>query len=251
MLFLTTGEGGEKRMKKGIVLFLVGLLLSISAVNAIAQPPIISKKTTTILCYVDDTRIEKEMSISTIQNLIDMGTSCKKDFLTIYDKTKSVEDVTVAFENIKPFFQALKESGLTDKTVEELNAVYYSIREKIKEPKHKLDWNQQQGRQPAGIWNGFPTPVWANAICGIFDVGMCMGFAGGTHALIPTIGIDAFITYAFQGESLTVGIFGGTMAVAAFQVIIGFIGILICLPLIMFGPYFMTGLCGFVFGLGA
>jgi hypothetical protein len=251
MLFLTTSEGGEKRMKKGIVLFLVGLLLSISAVNAIAQPSIISKKTTTILCYVDDTRIEKEMSISTIQNLIDMGASCKKDFLTIYDKTKSVEDVTVAFENIKPFFQALKESGLTDKTVEELNAVYYSIREKIKEPKHKLAWNQQQGRQPAGIWNGFPTPVWANAICGIFDVGMCMGFAGGTHALIPTIGIDAFITYAFQGESLTVGIFGGTMAVAAFQVIIGFIGILICLPLIMFGPYFMTGLCGFVFGLGA
>ncbi len=238
-------------MKKGIVLFLVGLLLSISAVNVIAQPQIVTTKATTILCYVDGKRVEKEMSISTIQNLIDMGASCKKDFLTIYDKTSSVEDVTVAFENIKPFFQALKESGLTDKTVEGLNALYYNIREKIKEPKHNLVWKQQEGSQPAGIWNGLPTPVWANAICGIFDVGICVGFAGGTHTLIPTIGIDAFITYAFQGESLTVGTFGGTLAITAFQVIIGFIGILICLPLIMLGPYFMTGLCGFVFGIGA
>jgi hypothetical protein len=190
--------------------------------------------------------------VSTIQNLIDMGAAYKQDFLTIYDKTKTAEEVEQAFANVQPFFQALIQSGLTDKSVDDLNNLYHGIRDKIREPRRQPAWKPQDGGgvRPLGIWNGLPTPMWGNAICGIFDVGSCSGFACGTHTFIPTIGADFFITYYFTGESLTVGFLGFTSANVAFQAIIGFIGVLICTPLIMLGPYFMTGLCGFVFGLG-
>jgi hypothetical protein len=242
-------------MKKGLVLVIMALLLSIPIAGAANQPKLTSpstNETTLIRCIVDGKRVEKVLPISTMLSLIDMGTSHREDFLTIYDKTKTAEEVEHAFTNIQPFFQALIHSGLTDKTVDDLNTLYHGIRDKILEQRHQPTWKPQDGgdARPLGIWNGVPTPVWANAICGIFDVGTCSGFACGTHTLIPTIGVDLFITYAFEGESLTVGGLGFTSANAAFQAIIGFIGVLICTPLIMFGPYFMTGLCGFVFGLG-
>lgn len=243
-------------MKKGLVLVVMALLLSVPIVGAVNQPKLASSsanETTLIRCIVDGKRVEKELPVSMIRNLIDMGSSHREDFLTIYDKTKTSEEVEQAFSNIQPFFQALIQSGLTDKTVDNLNTLYHSIRDKIREPRQQPVWKPQDGgdARPLGIWNGIPTPMWANVICGIFDAGTCSGFACGTHTLIPTIGVDLFITYAFEGESLTVGGFGFTSANVAFQVIIGFIGVLICTPLIMLGPYFMTGLCGFVFGLGA
>jgi hypothetical protein len=242
-------------MKKGLVLIVMALLLSVPIAGAITQPKITApsaNEITVIRCIVDGKKVEKVLPVTTIQNLIKMGSSHKQDFLTIYDKTKTAEEVEQAFTNIRPFFQALIDSGLTDKTIDDLNILYRDIRDKIREPRQQPTLKMKDGgnANPLGIWNGIPTPMWANTICGIFDVGTCSGFACGTHTLIPTIGADFFITYYFTGESLTVGGFGFTSANAAFQVIIGFIGILLCTPLIMLGPYFMTGLCGFVFGLG-
>jgi hypothetical protein len=242
-------------MKKGLVLVMMALLLSVPIAGAVNQPKSTAQptnETTMIRCIIDDKKIEKVLPVSTIQTLIEMGRSHQQDFLTIYDKTTTTDEVEQAFATIQPFFQALIDSGVTDKTIDDLNTLYHSIREKIREPRRPQAWLPQDGgdAQPLGIWNGIPTPIWANTVCGIFDVGTCSGFACGTHTLIPTIGADFFITYYFTGESLTVGGFGFTSANAAFQVIIGFIGILICTPLIMLGPYFMTGLCGFVFGLG-
>ena len=242
-------------MKKGLVLVVMALLLSVPIASAINQPVLTSSSTnatTVIRCVVDGKKIEKVLPISTIQNLIEMGSSHKEDFLTIYDKTKTTGDVEQAFTNIQPFFQALINSGLTDKTMDDLNVLYHGIRDKIREPRRQPTRLPQDGgdARPLGIWNGMPTPVWGNAICGIFDAGMCAGFAGGTNAVIPTIGADAFITYAFSGTSVTVGLAGGTAAFTAFQVIIGFVGVLIVTPIIMLGPYFMTGLCLFMLGIG-
>jgi len=188
--------------------------------------------------------------VSSIQNLIELGGSHKEDFLTIYDKTKSADEVATAIENIKPFFQALIDKELTDKTVEELNSLYYSIREKIREPRRQPQKVPQDGPQPLGIWNGIPTPVWANFMCGQFDIGICSGFAGGTHMLIPTVGADVFLTYAFQGTSVTIGGFGYTIATVGFNFVMGFIGVLLAMPLIMFGPYFLAGMSCLLVGVG-
>jgi len=240
-------------MRKGIVLLVIISLLTIPVASAVPQPQSIEKDTTIVRCFIDGKSIEKEMSFSTIQDLIDMGALLKEDFLTIYDKTKSTEEVTAAFENIKPFFQALVDNELTDKTVNELNDQFYSIREKIREPRHTPVWKPQDNPsnpRPLGIWNGIPTPVWGNAFCGMFDVGLCAGFVFGTHTVIPTVGADAFLTYVYQGTSLSLGLSGGTMAALAFNVIFGFIGILLVVPLIMFGPYFLTGLAGVFLGVG-
>ena len=243
-------------MRKGFVIIVLALLLSIPIASAGNQPQKCSAEiddSTIIRCIVNGERLEKEMSVSTLQAIVDLGASHQEDFLTIYDKTKSDEEVTAAFENIEPFFQTLIDNRLTSKTVDELNTLYYDIREKIREPRGQPVWKPHYddgGVRPLGIWNGFPTPIWANIVCGIFDAGICAGFAAGTHTLIPTIGADAFITYGFQGTSITVGGFGGTMAFSAFQVIFVFVGILLTLPLIMLGPYFMTGLCGGVIGIG-
>ena len=242
-------------MKKGLILAVMALLLLVPTAGAMNEPKLVptpTNETTVIRCIVDGKRVEKTLPISTIQSLIDMGSAHKDDFLTIYNKTKTTEEVEQAFTNIQPFFQALVQSGLTGKTVDGLNSLYHSIRNKIREPRRQPGGNPNDGgdARPLGIWNGVPTPAWGNTLCGIFDVGTCSGFAFGTHTLIPTIGADFFITYYFTGESFTVGAFGFTSANAAFQVIIGFIGVLICTPIVMLGPYFMTGLCGFMFGLG-
>jgi hypothetical protein len=245
-------------MKRGKILLtficvIVSILIMSPLTSAFIPKTKIVQPTEKIHITIGKETVEKELPLDTIEDIIDLGSTCKEDFLTIYDKTTTAEQVEQAFINIQPFFQALINNGLTEKTMEELNDLYHIIRERIQKPLHesRQEKTEHQESRPMGIWNGLPTPVWANAVCGIFDVGICAGFAGGTHAIIPTIGVDAFITYAFQGESLTVGLTGGTFAVSAFQVIIGFIGILITLPIIMFGPYFMTGLCGVVFGVGA
>jgi hypothetical protein len=240
-------------MRKGLVIIVLALLLSIpiaSAGNQSQKCSVEIDDTTIIRCIVNGESLEKEMPVSTIQDLVDLGASYQEDFLTIYDKTKSDEEVTVAFENIEPFFQALIDNGLTDETVDELNTLFTSIREKIRQPKYKPTWEPQDGPRPMGIWNGIPTPIWANIICGQFDAGFCVGFAGGTHLLIPTVGADVFLTYGFQGTSVSVGGFGYTIATMGFNFILGFIGILLTLPLVMFGPYFLAGMSGMLVGIG-
>lgn len=240
-------------MRKGLVIIVLALLLSIPVVSAGNQPQkcvVEIDDTTIIRCIVNGESIQKEMSASTVQDLIDMGASHKEDFITIYDRTKSDEEVATAFENIKSFFQALIDNGLTDKTVDELHTLFTNIREKIRQPRYKPAWEPQDGPRPMGIWNGIPTPLWANIICGQFDAGFCVGFAGGTHLLIPTVGADVFLTYGFQGTSVSVGGFGYTIAAMGFNFILGFVGILLTLPLVMFGPYFLAGMSGMLVGIG-
>ena len=240
-------------MRKGLVVIVLALLLSIPIASAGNQPQKCSAEIddgTTIRCIVNGESLEKEMSVSTLQAIVDLGASHQEDFLTIYDKTKSDEEVTAAFENIEPFFQTLIDNRLTSKTVDELNTLYYDIREKIREPRGQPVWKPQDGPIPMGIWNGVPTPIWANVICGQFDAGFCVGFAGGTHLIIPTVGIDAFLTYGFQGTSVSVGAFGYTIASTGFNFILGFIGILLTVPLVMFGPYFLAGMSGMLVGIG-
>jgi hypothetical protein len=240
-------------MRKGIVIIVLALLLSIPVVSAGNQPQkcgVEIDDMTIIRCIVKGESIQKEMSASTIQDLIDMGASHKEDFITIYDRTKSDEEVATAFENVKPFFQALIDNGLTDKTVDELHTLFTNIREKIRQTKYKPAWELQDGPRPMGIWNGIPTPLWANIICGQFDAGFCVGFAGGTHLLIPTVGADVFLTYGFQGTSVSVGGFGYTIATMGFNFVLGFVGILLTLPLVMFGPYFLAGMSGMLVGIG-
>lgn len=236
------------------ILVIAFLTLALSPITMAISPAksITTTDTTTVRITIGRQTTEKEISLSVIKSVMDIGASCQEDFLTIYDKQKTSEEVAQAFENVQPFFQALIDNDLTDKTVDELNTMYHNIREKIREPIRQSVWKPQDGdgARPLGWWNGVPTPMWANAACGIFDVGICVGFAAGTHTIIPTIGADAFITYAFQGTSITVGLLGGTLALIAFQVIFGFMGILLATPLIMLGPYFMTGLCGAMFGVG-
>jgi len=240
-------------MKREIALFFIALLLSAPIASAVPLPhrtnvPNTVEETTTVLCVVGNERIKKQMTLTKMQDLIDMGAAHKEDFLTIYDKTTSKEEVTTAFENLQPFFQALIESGLTDKTVHELNALYSDIRERIGQPRQQSAWNGQAS--PLGIWNGMPTPVWANVLCGQFDAGMCVGFAGGTHMIIPTVGVDLFLTYGFQGTSVSIGAFGYTVAATGFNFIFGFVGILLAIPLVMFGPYFLAGMSGMLVGIG-
>ncbi len=240
-------------MNKGMILFSVALLVSaplVAASNQRQSGSTVLEETTTLLCIVNGERTERDLMVSSIQNLIELGGSHKEDFLTIYDKTKSADEVATAIENIKPFFQALIDKELTDKTVEELNSLYYSIREKIREPRRQPQKVPQDGPQPLGIWNGIPTPVWANFMCGQFDIGICSGFAGGTHMLIPTVGADVFLTYAFQGTSVTIGGFGYTIATVGFNFVMGFIGVLLAMPLIMFGPYFLAGMSCLLVGVG-
>lgn len=238
-------------MRRGLVIIFLGFLLTMPITQAGNQSKkcfVETEETTTILCLINGERIEKEMSLTSIKNLIDMGASHKEDFLTIYDKRKSAEEVTTAFKNLQPFFQALVDSGLTENTVGELNILYSTIREKIGEPRHQP--MRDGGARPLAIWNGLPTPLWANTICGQFDAGFCVGFAGGTHLLIPTVGADVFLTYAFQGTSVSVGGFGYTVAGMGFLFVMGFVGILLVTPLIMFGPYFLAGADGLMVGVG-
>lgn len=243
-------------MKKLITLLIMALIIALPVTSALPQTQTNAvasdDPTITVRCITGNTIIEQTLPRSTIQDLIDMGASHQDDFMTIYDKRKSPEEVTLAFENVQPFFQALVDTGLTSKSLDEVNDLYHTIRERIREPRQTQEPYTPPGDGPRtkGLWNGAPTPVWCNAVCGIFDAGFVVGFTLGTHTVIPTIGADLFMTYVFQGASMTIGVTGFTMAVAAFQVLLGFLGVLITTPGIMLGPYFMTGLCGMMFGLG-
>ena len=232
-----------------LLLIIVPMTSTVTASQTKQAKVSASENITPVICKVGDQTTTTSIPASTIQTLVDMGKAHEKDFLKIYNKTQSDTDVDAAFANLQPFFQALVHAGLTQKTVEDINSLYHTIRDKIREPK-RLTLQPKTGPQPAGLWNGVPTPVWMNALCGIFEAGQCAGFVLGTHTVVPTIGADVFMTYMFAGTSVTLGAGGNTAALAGFDVIFGFLGILIVTPIVMVGPYFEAGLCAYMLGVG-
>lgn len=237
-------------MKKGAIVLMVAALLIVPVVSATPGPSVQTSKTLTVQSLVGREKVTQTMDLSVLHNLIDMGKTHKNDFMTIYDKKASDLDVTVAFANLQPFFQALVDSGLTHKSVSYLNDLYHSIRSKIREPKRAVAWQEAVPRTCA-LWNGIPTPIYTNAICGDFEYGILLGgFCLGTHTVLPTLGVDLFLTYAFAGQQLTLGITGFTECTSGFIITFGFIGVLICTPGIMVGPYFMSGMDGLTIGAG-
>jgi hypothetical protein len=203
--------------------------------------------TTPIICQIGDQRVVTRMPVETIRSIIALGESEKDAFLTIYNKYATPEEVDAAFEEIQPFFDALVTSGLTDRSVDDLNAMFRNIREIIKKPK-----NDPFGPQTLGGWNGFPTFGVVNAVCGIFCMDVpAVGFALGTHTILPTIGLDAFVTWAGDGETISIGGLGYTTSTGPeFGLIFGFIGVMIATPIMILGGLFMTGFGGFYLGVG-
>jgi hypothetical protein len=195
--------------------------------------------------------VERYMSVDDMQKVIDIGMACKEDFLTIYNKQSNPEEVTQAFENVQPFFNALIQYRLTDKSVDDLNDLFHQIRDKIRTPGNQK-WNYNPGDpQPAGLWNGVPTPIFANAGAGLFNVGeAAAGFVLGTHTILPTIGADILTTWTDTGETVTLGMLGFTTATGPeFGLILGFVGIMLCLPIMIIGFIFQVGFVGGYLGI--
>ncbi len=235
-------------MKRGRRLLTIAcLIISILAVtpltSAVASeiPKVTPKATEKIRITIGTETVEKEVPLDTIKDIIDLGKTCKEDFLTIFNKQLSEDEVAQAFENIKPFFQALADNDLTEKSVDELSEMFHQIRNKIRQPRPRT----------VGLWNGIPTPIFGNAGAGLFNVGeSALGFTLGTHTLFPTIGADILTTWTDIGETATIGGFGFTTATGPeFGLILGFIGIMICLPIMIIGFIFQVGFVGAYFGL--
>lgn len=207
-----------------------------------------------VRAYIGGVYVERYMSQEDMQGLINMGEAGKQDFLTIYDKTKSAEEVAQAFENIQPFFQALIEYKLTGKTIDELNDMFHDIRDKIRLPRNPKWYYHggDGGAQPAGMWNGVPTPIFGNMGAGLFNVGAsALGFTLGTHTVLPTIGADLLTTWADTGETISIGGAGFTTSTGPeFGLIIGFVGIMLALPIMIVGFIFQVGFVGGYLGIG-
>ena len=190
-------------------------------------------ETAEVICRIGGMEIVKELPVEIIDEILELAKSYEKDFYTIYNKWEKDEQVEVAFDNIQPFFQAVVSSGLTDKSVEELNELFRDIRSWIRKPPRDpspIYENKGEDIQPnLYIWNGLPSPFAANAVCGIYTLGaQALGFALGTHTLLPTLGIDAFNTWVMAGNGGTVGMLGFTeVALTEFACEFGFIGMML------------------------
>jgi hypothetical protein len=242
-------------MRKEVKLFTVFSVVFIALVplcnasmtSSLSKEKTQENNTTPLLCSIGKQKIVKELPVSTIDALILLGESKKNDFLTIYNKYATQEEVANAFDDLQPFFNALVANGLTDKSVEDLNTLFHEIRGMIKKPRH-----DPFGPQPAGSWNGLPTFLVANAACGIFcGDAPAVGFALGTHTVLPTIGADAFITWAGNGETVSIGGLGFTTSTGPeFGIVFGFIGVLLATPIMIVGGMFMTGFAALYVGIG-
>lgn len=213
------------------------------------------KSTEKVLIRIGTHTIEKEISLDTIRSVIDIGVTCKEDFLCIFNKEAAPDEVAKAFENVQPFFNALVENEMTDRTIEDLNILFQQIREKIREPRNPCPHHdvgfKTGGPRPLGNWNGLPTPIFANVACGIFNAGApAIGFTLGTHTILPTIGVDALTTWADNGETISIGATGFTTSTGPeFGLIVGFIGIMIALPIMILGFIFQVGFAGAYIGV--
>ena len=191
-------------------------------------------ETAKLFCQIEGKEVIKEIPVETIDEIIELTKSCEKDFYTIYNRWESDEDVDVAFGNIQPFFTVLVENELADKSVEDLNELFRNIRSRIRKPlrdpspKYKNEGGEDV--QPnLYIWNGIPLPFACNVACGIYTIGaQAMGFALGTHTLLPTLGVDLMNVWIMTGNGGTVGAFGFTqVALTEFAVEFGFVGMML------------------------
>jgi hypothetical protein len=236
---------------KLLAIFSVALVVLVplgsASMTSVPKEKIKQNDTAPLLCITGKQKVVRELPVSTITSVILLGESKKDDFLTIYNKYAPPENVESAFKDLQPFFNALVTNGLTDKSAEDLNTLFHNIREMIKKPKH-----DPFGPQPAGSWNGLPTFLVGNAICGIFcGDAPAVGFALGTHTILPTIGADVFITWAGNGETVSIGGLGFTTSTGPeFGLVFGFIGVLLATPMMIVGGMFMTGFAVFYLGIG-
>lgn len=240
----------KKEVKLLSLLCLFILLLvpfSTAGTTVTPHPPSQDQQTTPVVCTIGRHKVIKEIPRSILESLLTLGESKKDAFLTIYNKHASEQDVAKAFEDVTPFFDALVQNGLTDKSTEDLNDLFHTIREMIKKPKR----NPEHPR-PCGSWNGLPTFLVANAVSGIFcSDSPVVGFAFGTHTILPTIGADVFITWAGTGQTVSIGGFGFTTSTGPeFGLIFGFIGVMLATPIMIAGLLFLTGFAAFYFGIG-
>lgn len=193
-----------------------------------------SIETTTMLIKLGNEKFKKELPVDVVEMLIEMGGQHKEDFQTIYNKYKTKEEVLQAFENLQPYFTALVEHGIA-KSVEYLNTFFNNLRDRVKRPIRP---------RTAGNWNGVPTPVYGNVFCGVTSFGFATGgIALGTHMILPSIGIDILITWsASVAETGSIGFTGWTNALGPqWNIIFGFVGMYLGIPMMIAGPYFITG----------
>lgn len=228
--------------------FLVSLVpLSSAALPSPPQQKIEQLETTRLVCMVGKQKVIRELPVSVIDSIVLLGTSKKDAFLTIYNKYATSEEVAKAFDDVQPFFSALVANGLTDKSVDDLNELFHEIREMIKKPKR-----DPFGPLPCGSWNGLPTFLVANVLCGVFCADApAIGFVLGTHTIFPTIGVDLFLTWTGFGETFSIGGLGFTTSSGPeFGLIFGFVGVIIATPMMITGGLFMTGFAALYLGIG-
>lgn len=240
-----------KREIKIFVMLVVAILILVPLTSATTTPATIKKsiqqeqssETTKIVCTVGNKRIVKEVSTETVQLIIDLAKSKKTDFLTIYNKYATPEEVQQAFTNVQPFFQSLVDNELTTKSVQDMNDLYYQIRDMIKKPK--------QDPRTLGGWNGLPTFITGNLACGIFTASVAFGFTVGTHTLLPTIGADLVTVWCGSGETASIGAMGFTTSTGPESgIILGFLGIMLATPIMITAFLLQIGFAGLYAGFG-
>lgn len=242
-----------KRSWKILVVLITAVIAMVPMASAVQVTETSKVDTTEVICSVGRETITKELSVATIESIVDMGKSHKDNFLTIYNKYSTEKEVEDAFKNLQPFFVTLIANELTEYTIDELNELFHNIRDRIRKPRYNPFKTKENGGkiQTLGSWNGMPTPVFGNVMCGLFNAGIfAIGFTLGTHTLIPTIGADLATTWFDTGETVTIGFLGITTSTGPeFGLIFGFIGIMIATPIMILGLIFQTGLAGAYVGI--
>lgn len=266
-IFLNRG-GGEKRMKKGLkitALLIIAIMTMVPIASSVqVEEPAESslkalpEETTQLICTIDGidgkgSKAVVELPMGDIESIKELAEASKDAFLVIYNKYSTDEEVTTAFEEVQPLFEALVDNGLTDKSVEELNELFYKIRGKIRKPRvNPIEYMNDGGAQTCGMWNGIPTPIFPNIMCGIVNIGgSALGFTLGTHSFIPTIGIDLLTMWVDVGETVSIGALGFTTSTGPeFGFITGFIGIMLATPIMILGVIFQIGFALTYIGVG-
>jgi hypothetical protein len=242
----------RNELKITAVSIVIFLLMTVSLVGALSTSEKIDEELgiTEVTCSVGDETTTTYLSVDTIKSVVTLGESHKDDFMTIYNKYSTVQQVEEAFGNLQPFFETLVSTKLTTHSVDELNDLFHMIRSKIRKPKVN-PFAEGNGPRPLGNWNGIPTPIFGNAGCGLFNVGiMAIGFTLGTHTILPTIGVDLMTTWFDFGSTETLGLLGFTTSQGPhFGFILGFIGIMIATPIMILGIIFQTGFAGTYMGI--
>ena len=241
----------RKEMK--ILALILSVLLFLVPITTATIPTLSSPKThpqtidiIKIVCQVGKQRTIKEISASTIDEIVSLAKEKKESFLTIYNKYSTPEEVEQAFTDVQPFFDSLIANGLTTKSVDEMNTMFYDIRDMIKKPKR-----DPNGPQPLGGWNGLPTFITGNLACGIFTASVAFGFTVGTHTLLPTIGADLVTVWCGSGETVSIGGLGFTTSTGPESgIILGFLGIMLATPIMITAFLLQIGFAGLYAGFG-